>query len=226
MFKNKHVITALIVTPILAVLGYFSMDYIVSERPHQAVAGGNYQLVQLPNCRYASGKCELKNGNFKVVVTGETEIDGGLRLHLESVFPLDTAHVSVVNTPSEIIEPVAMELSSDDGTTTLKNGNFKVVVTGETEIDGGLRLHLESVFPLDTAHVSVVNTPSEIIEPVAMELSSDDGTTWHVDMMVSNPQEQFLRVAVSANEAIYYAETKMPFLQYETSFHKDFRKNK
>jgi hypothetical protein len=150
----------------LAVLGYFSMDYIVSERPHQAVAGGNYQLVQLPNCRYASGKCELKNGNFKVVVTGETEIDGGLRLHLESVFPLDTAHVSVVY------------------------------------------------------------TPSEIIEPVAMELSSDDGTTWHVDMMVSNPQEQFLRVAVSANEAIYYAETKMPFLQYETSFHKDFRKNK
>ncbi|MGY0646152.1 MAG: hypothetical protein ACW7DN_16410, partial [Paraglaciecola chathamensis] len=62
MFKNKHIITALIVTPLLAIAGYFATDYIVSERPQQAQQGGQYQLAALPNCRYASGKCGLKNG--------------------------------------------------------------------------------------------------------------------------------------------------------------------
>lgn len=163
MFKNKHIVTALIVTPILAIGGYFATDYIVSERPQQARAGGQYQLVQLPNCRYASGECGLKNGNFKIVVTGKTGDDGVLSLQLTSVFALDDARVSVVRDLAEIVGP-------------------------------GL-----------------------------MKSVSADGKIWQADLQVIDAGEQFLRLAVMADGAVYYAETAMPFLVYETSFKKDFR---
>ena len=38
-----------------------------------------------------------------------------------------------------------------------------------------------------------------------------------------NPNEQIMRVAVMADGAVYYGETTMPFLKYQTSFNKDFR---
>ncbi len=162
MFKNKHVITALIVTPILAVIGYFATDYFVSERPHQAKQGGQYQLVQLPNCRYASGQCDLKNGNFKVVVTGR-------------------------------------------------------------EDDGRLLLNLESVFVVDEVYVSVVKDPSDTVGPTRMQPVDDLGKRWQVRLPVVAPEQQYLRLVVAAKGAMYYAETTMPFLNYETSFKKDFR---
>ncbi len=162
--KNKHVISALIVTPILAVAGYFATDYFVSERPHQAKAGGQYQLAQLPNCRYASGQCGLKNGDFKVVVTG----------------------------------------NSDDS--------------------GSLSLQVESDYSLDEAYVSVVRDRSETVGPIAMEVFSDDRKIWRINLPVINPAQQYLRLVVATEGAAYYAETTMPFLDYETSFKKDFRK--
>lgn len=115
MFKNKHVITALIVTPVLAVMGYFATDYLVSEPPHQAKHGEQYQLIQLPNCRYASGQCGLKNGNFKLTVTSRIDNNGGLSLYLESVFALSEAFIAVLGDPSERALPTAMQPFSDDG---------------------------------------------------------------------------------------------------------------
>ena len=163
MFKNKHIITALIVTPILAVLAYFATDYMVSEQPHVAKDGGRYELVQLPNCRYASGRCELKNGNFKVVVTGRADESGFLSLNLASEFPLTEAYVSVVR---------------------------------EADAVSG---------------------------PMKMAMITNDDKTWQVNLQVIKPIEQILRVVVASGGAIYYAETGMPFLNYETSFKKDFR---
>lgn len=165
MFKNKHVITALIVTPILSVMGYFAADYFVSERPHQAKSGHSYQLVQLPNCRYASGQCGLKNGNFKVVVTGDAEQSGGLSLSLESEFALDNVYVSVVS-----------EVDKDEA-------------------------------------------------PMQMKTLSDDRKSWQVSLFAANAIEQSLHLAVTTGGVIYYAETGMTFLNYETSFEKDFRKH-
>jgi len=164
MFKNKHIITALIVTPILSLMGYFAADYYVSERPHQAKSGESYQLVQLPNCRYASGQCGLKNGNFKVTVTGD---------------------------------------ATDSG---------------------GLSLRLESEFSLDEVYVSVVNSAEEQEAPTQMKSLSDDRKNWQVSLFVPNATERLLRLAVTSAGAIYYAESGMAFLNYETSFHKDFRK--
>lgn len=62
---NKHVIAAMVVTPILAVLGYLATDMLVKEQPHVAQAGQNYPLVAQSNCRYTSGRCDLENNQFK-----------------------------------------------------------------------------------------------------------------------------------------------------------------
>ena len=163
MLKNKHIITALIVAPILSIMAYFATDYVVSERPHQAQSGQSYQLVQLPNCRYESGKCGLKNGNFKVVISGDADKDGGLSLRLASEFALDEAFVSVVKDAEQ-----------------------------------------ES-------------------KPVPMKAVGDDQKSWQLNLFVPNAAEQFLHLAVTADGAVYYAESSMVFLNYETSFHKDFR---
>jgi len=34
-FKNKHIVTAMITTPILAMLGYYLTDLVVKEQPHE-----------------------------------------------------------------------------------------------------------------------------------------------------------------------------------------------
>jgi len=68
-FKNKHVITAMIVAPILAIVSYYAVDLMVKEQPKAAVEGQAYKLIAKSNCRYSSGACDLVNGDFKSTVT-------------------------------------------------------------------------------------------------------------------------------------------------------------
>lgn len=96
MFKNKHIITAFIVTPILAVLGYFAVDAVVSEKPHVAEAGSSYMLAELPNCRYSSGICGLKNGEFKINLSTEWLDDARMELYIDSIAPLEGAKVALI----------------------------------------------------------------------------------------------------------------------------------
>lgn len=130
MFTNKHVIAALIITPILAVLGYYAVDSIVSETPHKAVAGAEYALVAKPNCRYNSGRCQMKNGNFEVTFT-LAHNDDGLTLSMESSHPLEGARVALGLTSSEaeILPPVAMLAMDSSGTQWQQK--FDISYTGE-----------------------------------------------------------------------------------------------
>jgi hypothetical protein len=61
-FKNKHVITSMIVAPILAIISYFTVDYYVAEVPHKAKQGQSYKMLVKPNCRWASGACVIDCG--------------------------------------------------------------------------------------------------------------------------------------------------------------------
>jgi len=109
--KNKHVIAALIIAPILSVLSYFAVDQIVSEKPHAAKAGAEYALVAKPNCRYASGKCGFKNGEFEVTITlAETGV--GTAINLESAVNLDGGKVSL-----------ALENATDEPVSFVQNDN-------------------------------------------------------------------------------------------------------
>ena len=69
MFKNKHVIIAMIVAPILSVLAWIAVGQLKGEQPQVAQPGQSYPLVEKSNCRYESGACDLENEDFKLRLT-------------------------------------------------------------------------------------------------------------------------------------------------------------
>jgi len=115
MFKNKHVVVAMLVAPVLSILAWFAVDYFVSERPHAAKIGTTYSLIAKSNCRYDSGQCDLENGEFELTLR-PTEIgESMITLNLESRFALQQATVGLVNNGIET-EPSGM-VSAGTGAT-------------------------------------------------------------------------------------------------------------
>jgi hypothetical protein len=101
ILKNKHVILAMFVAPVLAIIAYFATDRIVSEKPHQAQQGNSYKLAAKSNCRYKSGLCTLHNGDVEVNVRVEQVSDAAFKLILQSNMPLTNALASFANGESE-----------------------------------------------------------------------------------------------------------------------------
>jgi hypothetical protein len=75
LLTNKHVIIALIVTPVLAVLAWVVVGQFAGEKPRPAAPGRDYPLVEQSNCRYESGLCELSNEDFRLQLVLERETD-------------------------------------------------------------------------------------------------------------------------------------------------------
>ena len=115
IFKSKHVVTASIVAPVLALIGYFGINALVGESPHAAEEGQSYQLVEMPSCRYSSGRCGLKNADFELNLRTESLADDRLLLTLESEFPLDGVKVALVEHEADEKQPVDMRAMSEDG---------------------------------------------------------------------------------------------------------------
>ena len=165
MFKNKHVIAALLIAPILSIISYFSVDYLVSEQPHKAKQGMAYELVPKPNCRYQSGVCEMKNGDFEIAIT--------------------------VNR--------------------LQNGDLEMSLTSEHSLKG--------------VGISISDGQNPDAEATRMQPKNEHHQEWSA--ILPSPQQAQnngkLRVALSADESFYYAESGLAFVQYETTYAKDFR---
>ena len=97
MFKNKHLIVAMLVAPVLAIMAWFAVDYFVAERPHAAQEGAAYTLVAKSNCRYDSGSCDLENSDFKLSLRPMSVTAQSVQLEMTSAFPLQTATLGLVN---------------------------------------------------------------------------------------------------------------------------------
>lgn len=93
-FKNKHIVTALLVAPILAVLGYVLADRSVAEKPDAARSGQSYPLVARSNCRYQSGLCTLVNGDIKINLTANRLDARSVELIAESDLPISQALIA------------------------------------------------------------------------------------------------------------------------------------
>lgn len=115
VLKNKHVVVAALVAPVLAILAWFALDLLMGERPKPALEGQSYPLVERSNCRYASGSCALANGDFKLELTTEGMARDRVTLTLSSVFPLDGAMVAMVDGQGDDAPPVPMRPGSGDG---------------------------------------------------------------------------------------------------------------
>jgi hypothetical protein len=96
VLKNKHMILAMFVAPVLAIIAYFSVDYIVSEKPQAALQGSSYKLAAKSNCRYQSGVCTLKNGDIEVQLRARRVGDKEVELTMFSELPVQNAIISYV----------------------------------------------------------------------------------------------------------------------------------
>ena len=113
--QNKHMVTAAIVAPVLALIGYFGVNALVGESPHAAEEGQSYQLVEMPSCRYGSGHCGLKNSDFELNLSTESLDGGRMLLMLESEFPLDGVKVALVEHEADEKQPVDMRAMGENG---------------------------------------------------------------------------------------------------------------
>lgn len=110
MWKNKHVISALLIAPLLAIIAWFAVDRMVAEEPQAAVEGGAYALVARPNCRYASGACELVNNDFELELS---LVDGVMQLVASHA--LDSVQLATAVAGQSFDQPQPFEPVGDSG---------------------------------------------------------------------------------------------------------------
>lgn len=114
MFKNKHVVIAMIVAPILSILAWIAVGQLTGEQPRAAKPGKSYPLVEQSNCRYVSGACDLENEDFKLRLTLEEGVTGP-EFVLSASHPLEGV-VFAVGLPEEADSlPAAMRPSDGRG---------------------------------------------------------------------------------------------------------------
>lgn len=86
---NKHTKVAVLVAPLLAVLGYITSDYFIENDANKSKL---ITLIPEPPCQVLAGNCVLLSGDFKINVfdkAGSTVIN--------STFPLDEAVLFLVD---------------------------------------------------------------------------------------------------------------------------------
>ena len=115
LLKNKHLILAMFITPVLAILAYFATDYMVSEKPQLAQQGEAYKLAANSNCRYQSGVCTLRNGDIEVSVRAKRIDNNQLELTVNSELEIQSALVLFINDKeNRKSEPIVMRAESEN----------------------------------------------------------------------------------------------------------------
>ena len=113
MFTNKHVVIAMIVAPILAVLAWIAVGQLGGEKPHAAMPGQSYPLVAKSNCRYPSGACDLENEDFRLTLVYSDDVSGP-QLLLRASHAL-AGVVLAVTTAAADEPPSSMQASDEAG---------------------------------------------------------------------------------------------------------------
>ena len=113
MFTNKHVVVAMLVAPVLAIMAWFAIDHFIGERPHAAKEGAAYTLVAKSNCRYDSGECDLENADFKLTIRPMSFSSSSIQLEMTSAFPLLSATLGLVN-DGTAASPSPMAATTDE----------------------------------------------------------------------------------------------------------------
>jgi len=114
-WKNKHVIIATLMAPVLGLVSYYGIGALFGEKPKPAEAGQSYRLVEKSNCRYSSGLCGLKNVDFELTISFEPLGNDRLLLRLISETPLDGVKLALVENAIDEDTPRDMLATGDDG---------------------------------------------------------------------------------------------------------------
>ena len=144
-------ILAMFVAPVLAIMAYFSVDYIVSEKPQAALQGSSYKLAAKSNCRYQSGICTLKNGDIEVQLRARRVGDKKVELTMFSELPVQNVLISYV---AENIMSTPEQMNS----TTAEMDEWQVTLYLEDPEKSTLRLALtisDSMYYAETTAVFI-----------------------------------------------------------------------
>jgi hypothetical protein len=114
LLTNKHVVIAMIVAPILAVLAWFATGTFTGETPQLAVPGQSYPLVEKSNCRYSSGACDLQNEDFRLTLFYREEVAGS-QLVLKSTHPLEGVVLGIGSSDDDEVAPAVMRATDGQG---------------------------------------------------------------------------------------------------------------
>jgi hypothetical protein len=133
MLTNRHVVVAMLVAPVLAIIAWFAVDYLVTERPHAAREGVAYTLVAKSNCRYASGQCDLENADFRLSIRPTMRAATSIALIVTSSHPLDTAVIGLVE-GDEPQAPAPLVRANDPGT------EWQGLITPPDSMDSSIRI--------------------------------------------------------------------------------------
>jgi len=106
------------------------------------------------------------------------------------------------------------------GECTLINGDLEIDLRLEQAADGSGVLLARSNYPIAGARVALANTGKEA-EPRALEARDSSGENWQLPVSRAESRAQELRVAMLANESIFYARTETDFFEYDTVFPRD-----
>ena len=101
--------------PILGLLSYFAVHAYLSEKPQAAEEGKSYILVEMPNCRYSSGLCGLKNGTFRLELSFDRLGGNRLLLKLKSEHLLDGVLLAQQVNENDETQPTPMRATTPDG---------------------------------------------------------------------------------------------------------------
>lgn len=106
LMGNRHLVIALMVTPLLAMAGWWASGLFADHEPVPAQKGSVYPLLEKSNCRYASGRCLLENVDFTIALTYGFGSDGHF-LIAQASHPLSNILLAVAE--DEQSAPQAME---------------------------------------------------------------------------------------------------------------------
>jgi hypothetical protein len=154
MWKNKHVVVALLVAPILSILAWYAVGNLIGEKPQAAEAGKTYKLVARSNCRYASGSCDLHNADFELTLAPEMLAARSVALTLVSSHALQSAALGLVEGNSTP-EPAPMTQTGDDGT------QWQGLLPRPTSLDATIRVAVTASGATWYAEIPVVFLETE-----------------------------------------------------------------
>ena len=114
MVRNRHVVAALIVVPLLSLLGWWAAGHLVGEQPQPARVGMSYPLVEQSGCRYAGGHCTLENVDVSLSLSFSGAGPGRF-LDVEASLALDAVLLAIGDRGVDV-PPQPMTRRDDAGT--------------------------------------------------------------------------------------------------------------
>jgi hypothetical protein len=80
---------------------------------------------------------------------------------------------------------------------------------------------MRSKLPLQGIKLSLVDNPEDEGTPLDMQVIDSENLNWTIALPAPASDESWLRVAIQANDTLYYGDTQTVFVKYETLLNKE-----